>query len=70
MNDEEVSLILNKLSSNLQDSLNDAIKGNYLRNCPIIYDTFSEKAIKQMVTLIEEVRFSPEDKVINVMCGG
>jgi potassium voltage-gated channel Eag-related subfamily H protein 7 len=66
MNDEEVSLIVNKLSFNLQEELNYEIKGNLLKNCPVIVKNFSEKAIKSMVNIIEEVKFSPEDKILEV----
>lgn len=67
MNDEEVSNIINKLSSILQDELSYEIRGNILKNCLVISRSFSPLVIKKIVQLVEEVRFSPEDRILTVL---
>jgi hypothetical protein len=52
MNDEEVSNIISKLSSSLQDDLSYEITGNLLKSCTLISKTFSPIFIKKLVQLV------------------
>lgn len=61
MNDEEISLIVQRLSSHLQEELQYQIRGNILQDSKVISGNFSQKLIKKLVNVMEEVRYSPEE---------
>ncbi|CAD8123877.1 unnamed protein product [Paramecium sonneborni] len=63
INDEEVSQITTKLSSSLQEELNFEIRFNVMKTNKVL-TKFSQKVLKQLSLQIEEVRFSPEDQII------
>ncbi|CAD8104943.1 unnamed protein product [Paramecium primaurelia] len=63
INDEEVSQITTKLSSNLQEELNFEIRYNVMKTNKVL-TKFSQKVLKQLSLQIEEVRFSPEDQIL------
>lgn len=54
MKDEEVSLIVEKLSSHLQSELQFEVKGNILKNCKVISENFSHNVLKKLVSIMEE----------------
>ncbi|CAD8045151.1 unnamed protein product [Paramecium primaurelia] len=66
MNDDEVSQIICKLSSHLQDELQFQLRGNILRNCKVMVKIFSEKMIKCLLGQMEEQSFSPEERIITI----
>ncbi|CAD8051279.1 unnamed protein product [Paramecium primaurelia] len=66
MNDDEVSQIICKLSSHLQDELQFQLRGNILRNCKVMIKIFSEKMIKCLLGQMEEQSFSPEERIITI----
>ncbi|CAD8072041.1 unnamed protein product [Paramecium sonneborni] len=66
MNDEEVSQIICKLSSHLQEELQFSLRGNILRNCKVMIKIFSEKMIKCLLGQMEEQSFSPEERIITI----
>ncbi|CAD8083446.1 unnamed protein product [Paramecium primaurelia] len=63
INDEEVSQITTKLSSSLQEELNFEIRLNVMKTNKVL-TRFSQKTLRELSLLIEEVRFSPEDQII------
>ncbi|CAD8066035.1 unnamed protein product [Paramecium sonneborni] len=66
MNDEEVSSLICKLSSNLQEELQYQLRGNILSSCKVMVKTFSEKMIKTLLGQMEEQSFSPEERIITL----
>ncbi|CAD8174031.1 unnamed protein product [Paramecium octaurelia] len=66
MNDEEVSSLICKLSSNLQEELQYQLRGNILSSCKVMIKTFSEKMIKSLLGQMEEQSFSPEERIITL----
>ncbi|CAD8065068.1 unnamed protein product [Paramecium sonneborni] len=66
MNDDEVSQIICKLSSHLQEELQFQLRGNILRNCKVMIKIFSEKMIKCLLGQMEEQSFSPEERIITI----
>ncbi|CAD8210453.1 unnamed protein product [Paramecium octaurelia] len=63
INDEEVSQITAKLSSSLQEELNFEIRYNVMKTNKVL-TKFSQKVLKLLSLQIEEVRFSPEDQIL------
>ncbi|CAD8097297.1 unnamed protein product [Paramecium primaurelia] len=63
INDEEVSQITTKLSSSLQEELNFEIRFNVMKTNKVL-TKFSQKTLRQLSLLIEEVRYSPEDQIL------
>ncbi|CAD8112754.1 unnamed protein product [Paramecium sonneborni] len=63
INDEEVSQITTKLSSSLQEELNFEIRLNVMKTNQVL-TRFSQKTLRELSLIIEEVRFSPEDQII------
>ncbi|CAD8202945.1 unnamed protein product [Paramecium octaurelia] len=63
INDEEVSQITTKLSSSLQEELTFEIRLNVMKTNKVL-TKFSQKTLRELSLLIEEVRFSPEDQII------
>ncbi|CAD8081242.1 unnamed protein product [Paramecium primaurelia] len=64
MNDDEVGSIVKKLSRHLQDELQYQLRGNILKNCKIIMKLFSEQLLKNLLQQMEELSFSPDEKII------
>ncbi|CAD8207910.1 unnamed protein product [Paramecium pentaurelia] len=63
INDEEVSQIKSKLSNSLLEELNFEIRHNVMRMNTLLAK-FSQKTLKLLSLVIEEVRYSPEDQII------
>ncbi|CAD8113554.1 unnamed protein product [Paramecium sonneborni] len=63
INDEEVSQITTKLSSSLQEELNFEIRLNVMKTNKVL-TKFSQKTLKQLSLIVEEVRYSPEDQIL------
>ncbi|CAD8115878.1 unnamed protein product [Paramecium sonneborni] len=63
INDEEVSQITTKLSSSLQEELTFEIRLNVMKTNQVL-TRFSQKTLRELSLIIEEVRFSPEDQII------
>ncbi|CAK58071.1 unnamed protein product (macronuclear) [Paramecium tetraurelia] len=63
INDEEVSQITTKLSSSLQEELNFEIRFNVMKTNKVL-TKFSQKTLRQLSLVIEEVRYSPEDQIL------
>ncbi|CAD8084196.1 unnamed protein product [Paramecium sonneborni] len=64
MNDDEVGSIVKKLSRHLQDELQYELRGNILKNCKIVMKLFSEQFVKNLLQSMEELSFSPEERII------
>ncbi|CAK67981.1 unnamed protein product (macronuclear) [Paramecium tetraurelia] len=64
MNDDEVGSIVKKLSRHLQDELQYQLRGNILKNCKIVMKLFSEQFLKNLLQCMEELSFSPEERII------
>ncbi|CAD8093484.1 unnamed protein product [Paramecium primaurelia] len=64
MNDDEVGSIVKKLSRHLQDELQYQLRGNILKNCKIVMKLFSEQFLKNLLQSMEELSFSPEERII------
>ncbi|CAD8096311.1 unnamed protein product [Paramecium primaurelia] len=64
MNDDEIGSIMKKLSKHLQDELQYQLRGNILKNCRVIVKLFSEQFVKSLLQSMEEISFSPEERII------
>ncbi|CAD8116964.1 unnamed protein product [Paramecium sonneborni] len=64
MNDDEVGSIVKKLSRHLQDELQYQLRGNILKNSKIVMKLFSEQFVKNLLQSMEELSFSPEERII------
>ncbi|CAD8157596.1 unnamed protein product [Paramecium octaurelia] len=65
-NDDQVGDVISKLSKQLQEELQFQLRGNILRKCKIMVNTFSESLIKNLLQLMEEQSFSPDERIISV----
>ncbi|CAK82664.1 unnamed protein product (macronuclear) [Paramecium tetraurelia] len=65
-NDDQVGDVISKLSKQLQEELQFQLRGNILRKCKIMVDTFSESLIKNLLQLMEEQSYSPDERIISV----
>ncbi|CAD8187950.1 unnamed protein product [Paramecium octaurelia] len=64
MNDDEIGSIMKKLSRHLQDELQYQLRGNILKNSRVIIKLFSEQCVKSLLQQMEEISFSPEERII------
>ncbi|CAD8194399.1 unnamed protein product [Paramecium octaurelia] len=63
INDEEIQQIKSKLSNSLLEELNFEIRHNVMKTNTLLAK-FSQKTLKLLSLVMEEVRFSPEDQII------
>ncbi|CAD8106809.1 unnamed protein product [Paramecium sonneborni] len=64
MNDDEIGSIMKKLSKHLQDELQYQLRGNILKNSKVIVRLFSEQFVKILIQSMEEISYSPEERII------
>ncbi|CAD8120889.1 unnamed protein product [Paramecium sonneborni] len=63
-NENEIGSITKKLSRHLQDDLQYELRGNILKNCKVIMKLFSQQFVKSLIQSMEEMSFSPEERII------
>ena len=65
-NTEEEEKIIHSLSHSLMNELNIEAYGFFLKNNPIFPKFFSEKTLKELVSVMTEVSLTPEDVIFTV----
>ena len=58
--------ILNKLSSSLREEVLIQSQGGTLKNFPMFFKNFSDSTLRQLIQIMRQVRFTPEEIIFEV----
>lgn len=58
--------IINSLSGSLREELLLESYGGILKAFPVLYEKFTEKSLKEMVSFVQEIRYVPGDYIFHV----